>query len=288
MLRSIKGIFTAEKVNMGGIILDQALPIAQLEQLDPFLLIHHWDKPLKGGQKQNETGVGPHPHRGFSPVTLIYEGAVHHRDSRGNNSIVKAGGAQWMNSGMGIIHSERPEVALAEKGGDFEIIQFWVNTPARHKMHQPEYFPLHEKDIPEVISGDGKIKLGVIAGKMGEAESKLSTFSELLICKISAEPGGKMTVKVPGEYNALLYQLDGNLLINNSFTCKAKNLVWFKNNGDEISIECTGQSRAILLAGKPIGEEVSSHGPFVMNTQSEILQAMRDYQQGKMGVLIED
>ena len=273
---------------MGGIFLDQALPIAELNQLDPFLLIHHWNKPLSGGQKQKEVGVGPHPHRGFSPVTLIYKGNVHHRDSRGMDSIVGEGGAQWMNSGMGIVHSERPDKDLANNGGEFEIIQFWVNTPSKYKMLEPEYYPISKQDIPEVVSDDGKIRLGVIAGSINGIESKLTTYTDLLICKISSEKNGKIQFNVPEEYNAIIYQLDGKLLINNSFSSKSKNLVWFKNTGDEINIECLEDSRAVLLAGKPIGEEITSYGPFVMNNQTEILTAMRDYQQGKMGILIEE
>jgi len=288
VLRNIKGIFSAKRVNMGGIYLDQALPIAELEQLDPFLLIHHWNQTLEGGQKQKEVGVGPHPHRGFSPVTLIYKGSVHHRDSRGMDSIVREGGAQWMNSGMGIVHSERPDAELAEKGGNFEIIQFWVNTPAKYKMLEPEYYPMDKSSIPEVISEDGKVSLGIIAGAINGINRKSKTNTELLICKITANKDGKMLVNVPEDYNAMIYQLDGELLINHSFTSRSKNLVWFKNIGDQISLEGRKDSRAVLLAGKPIGEEVTTYGSFVMNNQTEILTAIRDYQQGKMGILIEE
>jgi len=288
MLRNIRAIYNAKKVNMGGIILDQALPVDALEQLDPFLLIHHWNRPLKGGQEQKEVGVGPHPHRGFSPVTLIYKGSVHHRDSRGNNSIVGPGGAQWMNSGMGIVHSERPDAELAENGGDFEIIQFWINVPSKYKMIQPEYFPLTTDDIPKLKSEDGKILIGIVAGEMMGVKSKTQTYSELLICKITSEKGGKMEIPVPEEFNVLIYQLDGHTLMNESFTIKPKQMVQLKNNGDQVRIECIEDSRAILLAGKPIDEKISTYGPFVMNDQTEILTAMKDYQSGKMGVLIEE
>lgn len=288
MKRSVKSIYTAQKVNMGGIILDQALPISELQQLDPFLLIHHWDSPLPGEQSQNEVGVGPHPHRGFSPVTFVCKGAVHHRDSRGNNSIVGAGGIQWMNSGMGIVHSERPTAELAENGGDFEIIQLWVNTPAKYKMIEPEYFPLSEREIPPYSQDNGKILIHVVVGSLGSVKSKLKTHTELMICKIFAQEGGNTTINIPNDYNALIYQLDGELIINDSFTSRSKNLVQFKNNGNKINISAATDSRAILMAGKPIGEEVALSGPFVMNTHTEIMEAVRDYQMGKMGVLIEE
>jgi len=125
-MRTVKNKSKADKVNMGGIVLDQALPYRGTDQIDPFLLIHHWTDELKGNQKQQNVGVGPHPHRGFSPVTFIFNGGVHHRDSKGHESVVLSGGTQWMNSGSGIIHSERPTKELAENGGKFEIIQFWI------------------------------------------------------------------------------------------------------------------------------------------------------------------
>jgi redox-sensitive bicupin YhaK (pirin superfamily) len=273
---------------MGGIFLDQALPIYDIEQIDPFLLIHHWDRPLKGKQHQKETGVGPHPHRGFSPVTIIFKGAVHHRDSRNNNSVVEAGGAQWMNSGMGIIHSERPTKELAEKGGDFEIIQFWVNVPAKYKMEQPEYFPIKNSDMPSIGSEDKNIDLRLLAGNYQGVTGPIKGKSKLLIFIIEAKEGGKISMNIPERFSGLLYQLSGKLLLNNSFSLGNKQMAWFKNNGDEILIECKESSRAVLLAGEPIGEEVTASGPFVMNTHSEILKAMRDYQMGKMGILVED
>lgn len=288
MQRNIRAIYTAQKVNMGGIILDQAMPVEGLEHLDPFLLIHHWDRPLKGGQKQSEVGVGPHPHRGFSPVTLIYKGSVQHRDSRGNNSIIGPGGAQWMNSGKGIVHSERPDVKLAKEGGDFEIIQFWVNLPSASKMIEPEYIPITSDEIPVITNDDGKIQIGIVAGEMSGKQGPTKTYSELLICKIDAQKNGKTKLQVPEEYNALIYQLDGKFLLNEHFTINAKQLVHLKNNGNQVEIECLEESRAILLAGKPIAEPIATYGPFVMNDQSEILHAMRDYESGRMGVLHEN
>ena len=137
-MKVIKGIYSADKVDMGGILLDQPLPNGRLDSVDPFLLIHHWSDQLPGGQKQKDLGVGPHPHRGFSPVTLIFQGSLRHRDSFGNDEIVEAPGAQWMHSGKGIVHSERPSESLAEGGGPFEIIQFWVNSPAESKKKVPQ------------------------------------------------------------------------------------------------------------------------------------------------------
>ena len=288
MKRSIKGIYPARKVNMGGVFLEQPLPIYDIDQIDPFLLIHHWDRPLKGDQKQNEVGVGPHPHRGFSPVTIIFKGAVHHQDSQGGNSIVEAGGAQWMHSGKGIVHSERPSKELAQKGGDFEIIQFWVNVPANNKMVQAAYYPVHENDMPQISSNDGKIKVSVLTGKFGGKKGPIKTFTEMEVLILESKAGGKLDIPVPESYNALMYQLNGKMILNDSFQIGDKQMAWFKENGDEISIECVEDSRAILLAGQPINEEVATYGPYVMNTQTEIMEALRDFNMGKMGVLIEE
>jgi len=287
-MRSIHTIIPAQKVNMGGIYLDQPLPAAGTDQVDPFILLHHWNKRIEGGDSQKNQGVGPHPHRGFSPVTLIFKGGVHHQDSRGNNSVIKEGGTQWMNSGMGIVHSERPTKELVEKGGNFEIIQFWVNAPAKHKMDKPSYQPLSKEDTPAFKSGDDKIEIAVVAGEVNGIKGPIITNSPLIVLRLTIEEGGQVSIPLPENYNTLLYQLDGSLLLNKERTTKAKDMVWFKNDGKSITIEGMDNTRAILLAGAPINEKITTYGPFVMNTQTEIMEAMRDYQMGKMGVLIEE
>ena len=288
-MRKVKQIIPSSKVNMGGIILDQPLPTATIDKIDPFLLIHHWYNALPGDQKQNEAGVGPHPHRGFSPVTFIFKGGVHHRDSRGNDSIIYEGGTQWMNAGMGIVHSERPYKKLAEEGGEFEIIQFWVNTPAKYKMEQPSYQPLSKEETPVYYTEDGKAKIFVVAGNYKNIEGKISAKSSLTTLRMEMEENSSVNFTIPADYNTLIYLLDGELTINDSEQAKAKDLIWFDNDGEvKIKISANKNSRAILLAGEPLNEEVASYGPFVMNTQTEIMEAMRDAQMGKMGVLIEE
>ena len=288
MKRSIHKIIPAQKVNMGGIILDQSLPVNGVEQIDPFLLIHHWANKLPGGEREKDLGVGPHPHRGFSPVTLIFKGAVHHRDSLGTKSVIRAGGAQWMNSGKGIVHSERPPKELAEGGGDFELIQFWANTPASRKMEPAKYQPLAAEKTPWITSEDGKVKAGVIAGETLGKTGPIELMTPMLVMRFEIGSGGKMEIPIPKNFNALLYLLDGKAEINGERHAGAKDLVWFKNNGESISFEGLEETRAILLAGAPINEPLATYGPFVMNNQTQIMEALRDYQMGKMGVLIEE
>ncbi len=287
-MRSIKKIIKSEKVDMGGILLDQPLPNRFMDQMDPFLLIHHWDNELKGNQKQNDAGVGPHPHRGFSPVTLIFKGGVHHRDSRGNNSIVKAGGTQWMFAGMGITHSERPYKELAEQGGDFELIQFWLNVPAKNKMEQPVYTAITKEDTPVFIQEDGKVKVGVVSGNFKHLKGIVDHFIPVTVLRFDFEKDGEIDFDIPSNQNTLMYLLDGELLINDSEKVEGRNLAWFENDKTKIKVKASKSTRAILLAGEPINEKVASYGPFVMNNETQIMQALRDAQMGKMGVLIEE
>ena len=287
-MKTIKRIIHANKVNMGGIILDQAIPVRDVEQIDPFLLLHHWKRNHKGGETQKNMGVGPHPHRGFAPVTFIMKGGVHHQDSRGNNSIVVEGGTQWMNSGMGIVHSERPTKEIAENGGDFEIIQIWINAPAKHKMDIPSYQPLSLEETPIIESSDKKINIGVVAGELNGKKGKINTYSPMIVLRLDIKKGGKTNIPIPKEFNTFIYQIDGSLLINKESKASAKDLSWFNNDGDTITIKGLEDTTALLLAGEPINEETATYGPFVMNNQTEIMEAMNDYQMGKMGILIEE
>jgi redox-sensitive bicupin YhaK (pirin superfamily) len=284
-MRTIKKIIPAQKVNMGGHLLDQPLPVEGTESIDPFLLIHHWKSELPGGQKQQEAGVGPHPHRGFSPVTFIYKGGIEHRDSRGHRAIVNEGGTQWMFAGRGITHSERFPTELVEQGGNLEFIQFWVNVPAQHKMEQPFYKPLSQEETPLVQKGSSKIY--VVSGELDSVKGAVETYTPQLLLRGTIAKDDTVEIEVPTSYNCILYLLDGELIIDNQ-TAKMKDMIVFNHNDQTIKIEGTKETRFMLLAGEPINEKVTSYGPFVMNNQTEIMQALKDAQMGKMGVLIEE
>ena len=287
-MRSIKKIIQSQKVDMGGILLDQPLPNQYMDQLDPFLLIHHWDDVLQGNQKQNDAGVGPHPHRGFSPITLIFKGGVHHRDSRGNNSIVMEGGTQWMFAGMGITHSERPYKELAESGGEFELIQFLLNVPAKNKMDQPVYTAIPKENTPSFISEDKRVKVGIVSGKFKNIQGAIEHFSPVTVLRFDFDKDGDIDFEISSTQNTLIYLLDGELIINESEKVDGRHLVWFNNEHSKIKLKAIKPTRTILLAGEPINEEVVSYGPFVMNSTTQIMEAFRDAQMGKMGVLIEE
>jgi redox-sensitive bicupin YhaK (pirin superfamily) len=286
-MKIVKSVYRADKVDMGGVVVDQPLPKEGLSQIDPFLLIHHWYQKFPGDQKQKHLGVGPHPHRGFSPVTIIFKGALHHRDSLGNSSVVGQGGVQWMNVGKGITHSERPSKEIAEEGGEFEIIQFWINTPASHKMDAAEYIPLDAEQIPVVSLDDKGSVLNLIAGEYEGERSAVKTPSELLVATLDTKAGSDLSITVPDWHNTLLYQLDGRTEINER-KLGAKSMIVFENEGEEIKVNSLDNTRLLLLSGKALNEKVTSYGPFVMNTTTEIMEAIRDAQQGKLGVLIEE
>lgn len=286
--RSVARLLYAQPVDMGGIPIRQPLPTGQVQQVDPFLLLHHADIQAPAHIDPDHAGVGPHPHRGFSPVTFIFKGGVHHRDSRGNNSIIYEGGAQWMNAGMGIVHSERPPHNIHELGSQQEIIQLWINTPAKHKMDQPAYYPLDKENVPITKSEDGKIQVRVFSGEVLNTRGPIPSQAVVNAATLLATSGGVIRIPVPATHNTLLYLLDGKISIDGFGLVEGHHLIHFKNDGNAIQFTALEDTRLLFLSGEPLREYVVSYGPFVMNTQTQIMEAMRDYQIGKMGVLIEE
>jgi redox-sensitive bicupin YhaK (pirin superfamily) len=286
--RTVTHLLPADPFDMGGMPIRQAFPTTQVEQIDPFLLLHHADIKVPKHVEPDHGGVGPHPHRGFSPVTFIFKGGVHHRDSRGNDSVVYAGGAQWMNAGMGVMHSERPPKDIHDIGGRQEIIQLWINSPAKNKMDQPAYFPVQANETGKFVSEDGKVKVSVVSGEVMGVKGPIPAISPVNAATLELQKGGKISVPMPTDYNAFLYLLSGKINIEGYGLTEPLNAVVFAKDGEGVTIEAVEGSRILLMSGLPLNEEVVSHGPFVMNTHTEILEAMRDYQTGKMGILIED
>ena len=288
MFRKVKYLIPAYAVDMSGFPVKQSLPTNKVEKVDPFLLLHHAKSKYNSKARAIHQGIGPHPHRGFSPVTFVIEGEVHHRDSRGNSQIAKKGDVQWMHAGAGIIHSERPSQALVEKKERQEIVQLWINTPAAKKMQQPRYQFLAGSEMPVFISEDGAVLNKLVAGSYKNLESKTVTESKLLIVWSSAQKAGKQTFQLSELFNLMLYVIRGKIHIREYGLVEEESLVVFENNADLVEILAEDDALFLLMAGEPLNEKVTQHGPFVMNTTTEILEAMRDYQMGKMGILIEE
>ena len=280
--RSVRQLIPAPLMSMGELRVRQPLPSGQLGYLDPFVLLHHGHSFLKENENPDHSGVGPHPHRGFSPVTFVFKGGIRHRDSRGNDRSVYEGGTQWMNAGLGIMHSERP---LSE---ELEIIQMWVNTPTAHKKDQPSYYPLLKEETPAVVSEDGKVTVNVISGELLGMKGPIPTFSPINSATLYLKSGGKIYLPLPASHNAFLYLLDGKLRIGDQTEVQARYMVVPGNDGGGITIEALEDTRVLMMSGEPIGEKIIAQGPFVMNNEVEVMEAYRDYRMGKMGILIEE
>ena len=284
--KTIEKVVTSPLVNMGPIRLRQPLPTQGLENVDPFILLHHYG-PYAISEFNNPFDLGPHPHRGFEPITLLFKGEQFHRDSLGNEMTVKAGGVQWTTAGRGIIHAEAPTKEFVKRGGDLEGIQLWLNLPAKYKMMTPNYQHLEDEQIPKLFSEDKKVQLNIVAGHQKEVLGNITTQTEVNVFTAIAQEKGKIEIDILKHHKSLIYLLEGEIVVNAKQVLKKGNhqMVTFNTDGDLIEFEATEKSMLLILSGAPINEKVTQYGPYVMNTQTEILEAMRDFQQGKMGYL---
>jgi len=285
-LKTINYTGTSDYVQMGPVKLKQPLPTDSLDAVDPFVLLHHYG-PYAINAFNNPFDLGPHPHRGFEPITFLLQGEQKHRDSLGNESIVKGGDVQWTTAGRGIIHAEGPTKEFVEKGGTLEGIQLWLNLPANKKMIPAKYQHVKSDEFRIVRSDDKKIETKIVAGELEDTYGKIATETPVNAWMIHAEEGGETFFNVPVEHQSMLYLISGDVLINNSYPLKNKEdqLLTFNQDGDGFQIKANQSSTMLFLSGKPFHEKVTSWGPYVMNTQTEIMEALRDYQQGKMGYL---
>jgi len=253
------------------------------QRMSPFYLLDYNSKH-KFPPSDKPPGVGTHPHRGFETATFAFKGRVAHHDSRGNSGVIGEGDVQWMTAGSGILHKEYHEEEFARTGGDFHMVQLWVNLPARDKMTEPRYQAIVNSDFGKYhVPGD----LGVLEVVAGEYESVIgaaSTFSPLQIYIGKVKTGAELTFSTPINYNTALLNLEGNLRVNGE-EIPTDNFVLMANDGEEFSVAATDDAMYFILSGKPLGEPIAAYGPFVMNTQEEIRQAMNDFGSGKFGQL---
>ena len=285
-LNTIKTVGRSDFVNMGPIKLRQPIPTSEIDVIDPFVLLHHYG-PYPINEFNNPFDLGPHPHRGFEPVTFLIQGEQLHRDSLGNESVVKAGDVQWTTAGRGIVHAEGPTKEFVRKGGTLEGIQLWLNLPAAKKMIPANYQHVKKEDFLVVSSEDNKVSIQVIAGELESTNGKIATQTPVNAFVIDLEAEGNHQIEVPRDHQSLLYLLDGEVTVNGKVDLKKNEdqLIWFDQDGDGFSIKAKDKSKLLFLSGQPINEKIASYGPYVMNNQTEIMEAMRDYQQGKMGFL---
>ena len=277
--RKVDKVLTAPSIMMGKIPLKQAIPMHGLQQFSPFILLHHFDFMMQPGENMFE--VPPHPHRGFCPITYMFEGSVQHTDSLGNSEIISDNEVQWITAARGIIHSEVAAPNFVEKGGRFHGIQLWINLASVDKMKTPTYQAItsEELDVQQNEGTEFRLVSGKIGNQVGPAESSVIT------AMLRMKAGSEFVLSLPADNHSAIYILEGDVVINKDTQCSQHQLVLLQKGNEDIYLKATKYAKILILSGASIDEPLVTHGPFVMNTQTEILEAMRDYQDGKMGFL---
>ena len=250
------------------------------EEMSPFLLMDYAG-PAEFEPTEQRKGVGQHPHRGFETVTIVYDGEVAHHDSTNAGGTIGRGDVQWMTAGAGIIHEEYHGDDYARRGGPFEMIQLWVNLPAKHKMAQPGYQGILASQIPEVALAEGEGKVRVIAGEYQGKSGPAKTFSPMNVWDVRLNAGNRAHFTLPAGYTTALFVLHGAVRLGDVHTIRPAELAVMQREGSELEIEASEDSVILLLNGAPLNEPVVGHGPFVMNSWEEIDQAIADYNNGR-------
>ena len=283
MTRSVKRQHPAYRDDIADLSTIRPLPGPDVDQIDPFLFLNHHG-PQTYPPRNFGLPFGPHPHRGFETVTFILEGDLAHLDSGGGESVIHAGGVQWMTAGRGLVHAEISPEEFKKKGGPLEILQLWVNLPGRLKMVDPHYVGLQKADIPEIVADEGKVRLNLISGEWNGQKAPIQSLIDVHMMTVYLAAGGRLQAPVARSRNVFLYIVRGEIVVG-GIEASAFHLVELNNDADVVDLQATAD--AVLLFGhaEPIGEPVVAHGPFVMNTREEIRQAMADYQAGRFGGL---
>lgn len=281
-MRTIRKIHQAQYAPIDDLITYRALPTQSVDYIDPFLFLNHHG-PQVYPSSNHGIPFGPHPHRGMETVTFILEGDIAHKDSgSGKEHVINAGGVQWMTAGRGLIHAEVSSKTFREKGGNLEILQLWLNLPAKRKMTEPFYKGLQKDEIPTLTLDDGRVTIALVSGEWDGQKAAFASASDIQLNIIRFAAGAELNLEVPEENNIFFYVIKGKLNAGGR-DVQALHLAEFNNDNQALKI--TAEEDSILLFGhaKPFNEPVVAQGPFVMNTQDEIRQAYRDYQQGKFG-----
>ncbi|MBU6258739.1 MAG: pirin family protein [Burkholderiales bacterium] len=252
----------------------------------PFLLLDY-AAPTRFEPTSARRGVGEHPHRGFETVTIVYDGEVEHRDSTGQGGVIGKGDVQWMTAGRGILHEEFHSANYARTGGPFEMVQLWVNLPARDKMTEPGYQAIQDAEIPALplVDAAGEVagRVRVIAGAYGVARGPARTHTPMNVWDVRLQAGHTVSLAQPEGWTSLLVVLEGTIEVNGATPLRPAQMATLSTAGREIRIEAQGDAKLLLLAGEPIAEPVVGYGPFVMNSQAEIVQAFDDFNRGQFG-----
>jgi quercetin 2,3-dioxygenase len=287
--RTVAGtISSVETMEGAGFVVRRPFPKSSFSEFDPFLLLDELGPvDLKPGEAK---GAPDHPHRGFETVTYLLAGQLQHKDSQGHSGKLGAGDVQWMTAGAGVVHSEMPTPEFARTGGHLHGLQLWVNLPQRDKMMAPRYQEIAADRIPTAQTEDGLATVKVIAGEALAAKAVIETRTPIVYLHWTLQPGATIAQPIPSHYNAFAYVLDGEGLFGvDQESAGDGMMVLFAPDGDSIAITNPSESNAelnvLLIAGAPLNEPIVRYGPFVMNTEAEIVQAIEDYRHGRMGTI---
>ncbi|MFC4818248.1 pirin family protein [Flavobacterium sp. GCM10023249] len=255
-----------------------------MERMSPFIMLDYNSK-YNFPPSEIPKGVGVHPHRGFETVTIAYKGKVAHHDSAGGGGIIGEGDVQWMTAASGVLHKEYHEEEFSKTGGEFQMVQLWVNLPAKDKMSQPKYQAIANAEMGRYELAENAGFIEVIAGNYHDVKGPAFTFTPVHMQNAKLNTGGKAQFSFPAHYNTAVLIIEGSAKINNEEIVLTDHFVLFENEGEDFTIEALENSIILVLSGEPINEPIFPHGPFVMNTREEIIQAIEDFNQGKFGHL---
>lgn len=285
--KDVAGIYQPGSTHMvgDGFPVRNLFPSNELDrEVSPFLMLDYAG-PQYFTPTDHPRGVGEHPHRGFETVTIVYEGMVAHRDSAGNAGVIGPGDVQWMTAASGIVHEEFHEKEFAKKGGTLQAIQLWVNLPKASKMSAPGYQTILNADIPAIDLEGGAGRLRVIAGSFQGRKGPARTCTPIQLYDLELKAGHRVQLSMPSRHNASIFVLQGRASVNGSREAGEAELIVCTRDGSQVTVKAQGDSRLLVMSGEPIEEPIARYGPFVMNTREELIQAVQDYQAGKMGHL---
>jgi len=258
-------------------------PKLDMKRMDPFIMLDYNSK-FHFNPSETPKGVGVHPHRGFETVTIAYQGKVEHHDSAGGGGIIGEGDVQWMTAASGVLHKEYHEKEWSKQGGIFQMVQLWVNLPAKDKMSKPKYQAISNSEMKKVdLDENGFIE--IIAGEFEGNKGPAFTFIPVNLMNAKLKSGGKSTFNFPANFNTAALVIEGSIIVNGEEKAPTNNFVLFQNEGESFTIEAAEDSIILIISGEPINEPIFPHGPFVMNSREEIMQAFEDFNTGKFGYL---
>ena len=286
--RRIFQIIDGNKKAVGdGFQVTSPMPGPRIRQLSPFLLIDHIG-PMTVAPSEKPLGSPPHPHRGFETVTIMYQGVLAHRDTAGHQGNIGPGDVQWMTAGAGLMHEELYEKEFTRKGGTLEVVQLWVNMPRKDKMAPANYQDIPSSAIKTLPTADGKGTIRVIAGSYEGVNGPATTFSPMTMLDVHLPQGAAATITLPQDYNVGLYVVKGSVTVNGQKPAATQQLVVLGWDSASAHIAASEDSIVLVLAGEPIEEPLATYGPFVMNSNKELVQAIADYESGAMGKFEDD